>query len=231
VAEKDAEGFFSPVTGPMFSSEDFDADQFLPNGTFFVSHAATIGFGWNTQLVPDGLDGYEDLLSDDFADGKIGIVEPAAEAQADWYTYIEEQFGEEYLDRLAELNPRVYPGGTAIIEALTSGEIYATPYASATIADTIEKGAPVDWELPETAWGTLFDTTVLDSAPHPNAAQVLANFILTESGQTAVSTNYVAVMPNIEVSLLDIGDIRKQPPSMTAEAITAFQEAWRERFL
>jgi iron(III) transport system substrate-binding protein len=230
VADKDTEGFFTAVTGPNFDSDDFDRDKYNPDGTWFVSHAATIGYGWNTELFPDGLTGYEDLLTDELAGGKIGIIEPGGEAQLDWYTYIEEEFGAEYLEELAALEPRIYAGGTAVIEALTSGEIFATPYASPTIRAAIESGAPLDWALPDTAWGTLFDSVVLESAPHPAAAQVLADFMLTEEGQTALATDYVAVMPGIETSLVEIDAIRSQPGALTPEAVTAGQEAWRELF-
>jgi iron(III) transport system substrate-binding protein len=230
VSEKDAEGFFTDVTGPNFEGDDFDRATYNPDGTWFVSHAATIGYGWNTELWPDGLSGYEDLLTEELAGGKIGVVEPGGEAQLDWYTYIEEEFGEDYVEELAALDPRIYAGGTAIIEALTSGEIFATPYASPTIRAAIESGAPLDWDLPEKAWGTLFNSVVLESSPHPAAAQVLANFMLTEEGQTALATDYVAVMPEVEVSLLPIDSIRSQPGAMTPDAIAAAQEEWRQLF-
>lgn len=230
IDEKDAEGFFTEVTGPNFDSDDYDRDRFNPDGTAFVSHAATIGYGWNTELWPDGLSGYEDLLDPGLSGGKIGVVEPGGEAQLDWYTYIEEEFGEEYVEALAAQKPRIYAGGTAIIEALTSGEIFATPYASPTIRAAIENGAPLDWDLPEKAWGTLFKSVILESSPHPAAAQVLANFMLTEEGQTALSTDYVSVMPDIEASLLPIDAIRPQPGAMTPEAVAEAQEEWRELF-
>lgn len=230
IAEKDVEGFFTEVSGPNFESADFDRAKYNPDGTWFVSHAATLGFGWNTELFPEGLEGYEDLLTDELAGGKIGIVEPGGEAQLDWYTYIEEEFGEDYIKDLAAQEPRIYAGGTAIIEALTSGEIFATPYASPTIRAAIENGAPLDWDLPAKAWGTLFDSVVLESAPHPAAAQVLANFMLTKEGQTALATDYVSVMPDIDASLLPIDSIRSQPGALTPEAIAEAQEEWRALF-
>lgn len=230
VSEKDGEGFFTAVTGPNFDSDGYDRDKYNPDGTWFVSHAATIGYGWNTELWPDGLSGYEDLLDPELAGGKIGVVEPGGEAQLDWYTYIEEEFGEDYIKDLAAQEPRIYAGGTAIIEALTSGEIFATPYASPTIRAAIENGAPLDWDLPAKAWGTLFDSVVLESAPHPAAAQVLANFMLTKEGQTALATDYVSVMPDIDASLLPIDSIRSQPGALTPEAIAEAQEEWRALF-
>lgn len=223
-------GFFTPVEGPNFESEDFDADEFLlADGEYFISHASTIGLGWNTELLPDGVETYEDLLDPELAGGKIGIPEASAEALVDFYMYLEELYGEGFLEDLAAQEPRIYSGGSAIIEALSSGEIAVSPYTSPTIVDSIDAGAPLDWLLPEVAWATLFDTAVLSSAPHPAAAQVLADFILSPEGQTAVGTNYVAVMPDVEGSLKDIDDVRRQP-EITVDEVTAYQQRWRELF-
>jgi iron(III) transport system substrate-binding protein len=227
---KAGSGFFTPVVGPTFESEDFAADEFLlADGEYFISHASTIGIGWNTDLLPDGVDGYEGLLDPELAGGKIGIPEASAEALVDFYMYMEELYGDDYLADLAAQEPRIYPGGSAILEALASGEIAASPYTSPTIVDSIDAGAPLDWELPDVAWATLFDTAVLSSAPHPAAAQVLADFILSPEGQVAVGTNYVAVMPGVEGSLLDIDDVRRQP-EITVEEVTAYQQEWRDLF-
>ncbi len=56
------------------------------------------------------------------------MIEPTAPSIVDFYLWLEETFGEEYVEQLAALAPRIYPSSLPIGEALGSGEISATPY-------------------------------------------------------------------------------------------------------
>lgn len=226
-------GNLVPVTGPMFESEEFNADKYLIDDTYFVSHAMTGGLAWNTDLYPDGLEEFDDLLDPKLAGGKIGVVEASNTSLADFYVSLEEAFGEEFVEKLAAQEPRVYAGGTAIIEALSSGEIAATNYGSPTIGASIEAGAPLDWTLTdEPGWGVLFRTHVLKTAPHPAAAQVLANFALTTEGQEALGRDYVSVIGGIDGALdKSIDDLRPQDPEvLTADFVADYQTKWRGLF-
>jgi iron(III) transport system substrate-binding protein len=46
-----------------------------------------------------------------------------------------------------------------------------------------KKGAPVDWIKMEPATGTLSVISIHKNAPHPNAAKLLVDFILSKEGQ------------------------------------------------
>jgi iron(III) transport system substrate-binding protein len=226
-------GNLVPVTGPMFEAEEFNADSYLIEDTYFVSHAMTGGLAWNTDLYPEGLKDFDDLLDPSLAGGKIGVIEASNSSLVDFYVSLEEAFGEEYVEKLAAQEPRVYSGGTAIIEALSSGEIAATSYGSPTIKASIEAGAPLDWTLTEEpGWGVLFRTHVLKTAPHPAAAQVLANFALMPEGQKALGRDYVSVIPGAEGSLdKNIDDLRPQDPELlTADFVAEYQQKWRGLF-
>ena len=51
---------------------------------------------------------------------------------------------------------------------------------------------------PTTAWGARFYGGIVDTAPHPNAAQVLTNFMVTRPGQESLVFNEsVAVLPDV----------------------------------
>ena len=58
------------------------------------------------------------------------MIEPTAPSIVDFYLWLEETYGEEYVEQLAALEPRIYPSSLPIGEALASGEISASPYAA-----------------------------------------------------------------------------------------------------
>jgi iron(III) transport system substrate-binding protein len=96
--------------------------------------------------------------------------------------------------------------------------------------DIKAKGAPVAWKIPDTAWGARFFGGIVDSAPHPNAAQLFANYLVTKEGQTAnVFNESVSVLPDIPGTGAPITAIRRAP-SYTPEEVTAYQDEWRQLF-
>ncbi|WP_116996921.1 ABC transporter substrate-binding protein [Desertimonas flava] len=231
VVQADTDGYYVDHAGPAFENPDYDQETGTPNGTYFKSNAVIFGFGWNTDEVPDGLTGYADLLDPSLADGRVGVVEAANETLVDFYVYLEEEMGEEYVADLAAQNPRIYPGAAAINEALASNEIAAAVYTGASLRDTQAEGAPVDFAYPETIFGANFWGGVLSSAPNPNAAQVLADFMVTQSGQEALARNGASVLPGVGGTETEIENVRQQDlDQLTPDFVTEYIAEWRELF-
>ena len=88
-----------PTASPQIAGlGDYDAAQYVHEGNIFEVGAAVLTFAWNTELVPDGLTDYPDLLDPSLAGGKIGVPDPAiGPALVDFYLWLEESFGEEYV--------------------------------------------------------------------------------------------------------------------------------------
>ena len=221
------DGHIIPITGPAFSEADYDP-ALIHADTYFEPSAVVFGYGWNTNNVPDGLSDMTDVLNPEF-EGKIGVVEPSLEALVDFWKYLEEQYGEDFVTQLADLNPRIYPGAGPLREALASGEISVSTYNSP-MPDLEAQGAPVAWTIPETAWGARFYGGIVDTSPHPNAAQVLTDFMVTRPGQESLVFNEsVAVLPDIPNTGAEISSVRVAP-KYTPEEITEYQEYWRGLF-
>jgi len=222
-----ADGHIIPMTGPAFSDPEYDP-ALKHDDTYFEVSAVVFGYGWNTNDVPDGLSDMTDVINPEF-EGKIGVVEPSLEALVDFWKYLEEQYSEEFVTQLADLNPRIYPGAGPLREALASGEISVSTYNSP-MPDLEAQGAPVAWTIPETAWGARFYGGIVDSSPHPNAAQVLANFLVTRAGQEALVFNEsVAVLPDVPGTGAEIDSVRVAP-KYTPEEIAEYQAYWRGLF-
>ena len=228
------QGWFLEPVGPQLTGEgDYDADQYVHEGNHFEVGAAVLTFAWNTGAFEAGLESYEDLLDPGLSGGKIGVIEPAAPSIVDFYLWLEENFGEEYVEGLAAQEPRIYPSSLPMGEALIAGEIFAASFgAPAQLEPAKASGAPIDYAIdPVGAWGARYFGMLLDSGDNPNCAQLLGDFMVTAEGQELVVGVAASILPDIPGTLLTNEDVREQDLSkLTPEAVSAYQEKWNSLF-
>jgi iron(III) transport system substrate-binding protein len=228
--QRGAEGWFVAPVGPAFDDPAFDRAANVSDLGFFTSSAAVLTFGWNTELYPTGLTDYEGLLDPELAGGRIGVIEPSAPSIVDFWLYLEENYGEDYVTQLAAQEPRIYPSSLPMAQALTSGEISAGNFVQV-LTDEQAEGAPVESGLADQVWGARFNTAILNIAPHPNAAQVLANFLITEPGQEAIARKAASVLPDVPGAVTTVDAVRVQDLSiLTPEFVADYQAKWNSLF-
>jgi iron(III) transport system substrate-binding protein len=228
-----AGSFLAPVAPELTGKGAYDAKQYVHEGNYFETNAAVLTFGWNTQLYPKGMTDYPGLLDPALAGGKIGVIEPTAASIVDFYLWLEEKFGADYVTKLAAQKPRIYPSALPMAEALASGEIAAGSFvAPLSLVPKKAQGAPVDFKIsPVGAWGARYYGMLLKSGPHPNAAQLFANFMLTAKGQELITPAAGSVLPNIPGTLITNDKVRLQDPSkLTPDAVTAYEAKWQKLF-
>jgi iron(III) transport system substrate-binding protein len=227
------QGWFLPVAGAELTGQgDYDAGQYVHDGNFFEVGAAVLTFAWNDDLFGVGVTDYADLLNAELS-GKLAVIEPTAPSIVDFYLWLEETFGEDYVKQLAELQPRIYPSALPIGEALAAGEVAASPYAAPSTLEPLKgQGAPVEYGIsPSGAWGARFFGMILETAPHPNAGQLFANHMVTPEGQEIIAKGGGSVQPDIPGTLITNEDVRKQDLSkLTPEAVAAYQAKWNSMF-
>ncbi|OAH63930.1 hypothetical protein AYJ66_08385 [Dietzia cinnamea] len=233
----DEGGYSVPVVAPALDNPDYRAGEGVLEDTFFVTSATSIGLAWNTSAVPAGLDSPDDLLDPRFK-GKVGVVNPAGfPAVVHIYRRMDVDYGAGYVEELAGVAPRIYSSAPAVTQALASGEIWAAPGASMDVLLERGKGAPVDFALPDEPIGIPFYSHVLAAAPNPNAAQVLADFLVTPEGQAALSKDYIAALPGIPGTGVEGSDVIAQdldladPATLEPAAVTAYVDRWEQLFL
>ena len=225
---KQTAGYFTPLRMPALDEPDYNKAANVTGDTFVVD-GAVLTYGWNTKLHPAGLKGYEDIL-DPSLKGKVGVVKPSAVPFVDFYLYLEKNYGADYVKKLAAQNPQIYPSSLPMAQALTSGEIAAATFVQP-LVDEKAAGAPVDWGLANPAWGSLFMGVVLSAAPHPQAGQLLANFLITPEGQAAIARKAAAVLPGVEGAVGTTSTIAKQDlTALTPQRVTEFQQTWNSQF-
>jgi iron(III) transport system substrate-binding protein len=228
--QRGAEGWFVAPVGPAFDDPAYDRSANVSDTGYFTSSAAVLTFGWNTDQYPTGLTDYSDLLDPELAGGRIGVIEPAAPSIVDFWLYLEENYGEDFVTQLAAQEPKIYPSSLPMAQALTSGEISAGSFVQV-LVDEKEQGAPVESGLADQVWGARFNTSILQVAPHPNAAQVLANFIITEPGQEAIARKAASVLPDVAGTVTTVDKVRVQDLSILTEDFVAdYQAKWNDLF-
>jgi iron(III) transport system substrate-binding protein len=223
-------GWFVPATGPDFDTAAYNKSVSYHQGDYFEVGAAVLTFGWNTQLYPKGLKDYTDLLDPALKGGKIGVIKPSASSIVDFYLYLEQNYGADFVAKLAAQKPRIYPSSLPMGQALASGEISAASFVQVQ-TDAKKTGAPVDSGLAAQAWGARFFGMILKTAPHPNAAQLLADFMITREGQGAVMRLASSVLPNIPGTVTSDDKVRRQDLTLlTPDKVAAYQAKWNSLF-
>jgi iron(III) transport system substrate-binding protein len=219
---------FEAPRGPAFDAPEYNRAEHVIENRYFVVDAAVLTFAWNTKRFSGTLKDYSDLIDPALANGKIGIAPADGAARVDFYQYLEENYGKDFVQKLAAQRPRVYPSALPMAQALSSGEIAAATMVEPQV-DEQKAGAPVEWGLANPAWGARFHGALLKSGPHPNAAQVLANFMITREGQQAIARKAASVLPDIPGAVAETKDVRKSP-NLSADQVREYQEKWNEMF-
>lgn len=236
VREQAAKGAFLKLTAsPQLKGlGDYDAAQYVHDDLFFETGAAVLTFGWNTDLVPDGLSDYPDLLDPELAGGRIAVPDPAVgPALVDFYLWLVDNFGDDYLEKLAAQKPRIYPSALPIAEALSSGEVYASAYAGpAQLVPAAANGAPVDFGISDSgARGARYFAMIPAGTNSPNAAQLFADFLVTEEAQQLSQQNIGSVLPEIKGAVITNDRVRHLDLEATAPGpAAAFVEKWNALF-
>lgn len=217
VDKQGAAGRWTMPTGPDFDAAAYDKSTNMNEHGSFVTTAVVYAIGWNTQLVPDGIKSYDDLLNPKFK-GKIGLNDPATSpVVVDFYRYVEGQTSPSFLSDVAKLKPQVFPSVLQIAQNLTSGQL-AVGIAVAPLVDEKADGAPVDYMVPKPAWGARFYASILKSAPHPAAAQLLADFMVTSAGQAKIARKTASVLPGTPGAVTSVADVRKIDSAFLTDA-------------
>jgi iron(III) transport system substrate-binding protein len=126
---------------------------------------------------------YEELLNP-FWKNKM-IVE---KDKIDWFTAMLQIMGREkgvrYMRELSKQNPMLRIGQTLITQLVAAGEASLQVNSNAVTVNRLkQKGAPIDWIAPGPLPGLMVGVGLTAQAPHPAAARLFVDFLLSKEGQ------------------------------------------------
>jgi iron(III) transport system substrate-binding protein len=187
------------------SIADLDPAALLPHREWIGDRLNLITAAYNTNLIkPAELPkSYEDLLDPRWK-GKLGIDGE----DSVWFGAVIAALGEERGERIFRqlvrgngLSPR--RGHTLLTNLVISGEV---PLALTTYQYRIEQikksGAPIDWTVIPPAITRFLGTGVARRAPHPNAAILFLDFMLSDAQPLLLDRDFTPT--NMKVKPLQI---------------------------
>ncbi len=187
---------------------------------------------YNTNMVKTNPRNYEDFTRPEF-DGALGVpVVDGSPITTAWWDFLRTTYPG-YWERIAKLKPRVYASSVPLAQAVASGEVAATILASpGAVAALINRGAPVKMVAPDKVYGMDLMVGLMKASRRPNAARVLANYLFSNEGQTAINGGGlgIAIRPNIPGAMPAMSIIASDPRVETPEKLKKVVADWKTTF-
>ncbi len=182
-------GFFAPYKSPEASAipEGFKD----PVGNWVSYYVNTMVTAYNTKLVSsqDAPKRWEDLLNPKWK-GKIAFFGEEYEWYANFLKVVGRERGLDFMRRFAQQDLQYRGGHTQMVQLMAAGEfpLLAVAYAPR-VSVTKERGAPVDWVAMDPVFSIPIGMGMYKSAPHPNAAKLYIDFMLSKEVQQDIWVN------------------------------------------
>lgn len=163
---------------------------FDPDGYWTAVYIMPNVIAYNTRMVKrnEVPKTDEDLLQPKWK-GKMGMDHTKPE----WFAWKLKRMGEEkglaYMKKLGAQEFRLYAGLSVVTNLLAAGEfpLVLNTYLH-NVEDIKRKGAPVDWIAQDPIFTKFQPLGIGSKAPHPNAAKLFTDFMLSEEGQKVIAS-------------------------------------------
>ena len=187
---------YDPPEAAGYPAATKDKEKF-----FTAIYARNFVMGYNTAVVPekDRPKDWPDLLDPKWK-GRFGMDEEEFE----WYGTLIDYWGREkagkYMKALSAQQPTLRRGHNLLAQLLAAGEFPLAIVFPFEVEQLKRRGAPVDWSNTSDPIVTSINVVALSTkAPHPNAAKLLINYILSEEGQNIIkSVSRVPIRPGVK---------------------------------
>jgi iron(III) transport system substrate-binding protein len=212
---------------------DLPAWAIPPHRRWFGTRAALWVTGYNTGKVkreelPATLEG--------FAEPKWKGRLALEATDSDWMYGVVQFMGEvrglDFFRKLAALKPEMRKGHILVAQLVAAGELQVCPTVYSGNADSIkEKGGPIDWVAVEPLVGRPQALALARSAPHPHAALLFADFVLSPEGQKLLADMGRNPSSRTQTTLLDRHKYVMIDPIKWIDAAPRWEKLWSEMFL
>jgi iron(III) transport system substrate-binding protein len=188
----------------VFTKKGFFAKYHSPQRKFYPEflkdaegywtdmYANRIVIAYNTNLVSsqEAPKIWADLLDPKWK-GKMGLP-PNREA---WFANMLKVWGEEkgleYMKKLAEQDLQWRAGATLNAQLVAAGELHIGLLLYNNRIESLKaKGAPIEWVALVPIYVELHPLAVSAHAPHPNAARLFIDYVLSKEGQEIIASVY-----------------------------------------
>ena len=214
-------------------ASDLPPQAIPPHRSWYPDRLNFFVVGYNTQKVqrseiPATYEGFTDPKWK----GRIGLEATDAEWMATLIKTWGEARGMEFFRKLSALKPDVRKGHVLLAELVAAGEVPVglTMYNS-NIVSLKRKGAPIDFVPVQPVAARPQGIGVARNAPHPNAALLFADFVLSPEGQrlfeslgrVPASTKVKSELNNFPFTLIEPDTVLDEAPK--------WEKLWNELFI
>jgi iron(III) transport system substrate-binding protein len=171
-------------------SNSFYPKEFKEDGFWTTVYYNVYVTGYNTRLVAAGAlpKTYNDLLDPKWK-GKLMMEGTKAEWFAGMLQIMGQERGLKYMRELAKQQPSPREGHELLAQLVVAGEgVIDVNIPAASVERMKERGAPIDWTALGDSPAVMVGTGLAAQAPHPNAAKVFLDFVLSREGQKLMQT-------------------------------------------
>src|SRR5690606_210222 len=128
--------------------------ELINNDYYFPSNTWIWGTVWNTDIVPEGIKTYEDLLKPELK-GKLVLADPRlGGVNAAFVDWMYNTLGEDFLRKLGEQDLTIVDSNVGALDRLAAGEFGVVIPTNKNNPDPlIAQGAPLQFGAPDvTSW-------------------------------------------------------------------------------
>jgi iron(III) transport system substrate-binding protein len=209
-----------------------------PDGYYYTTSANPTVMVYNTNLVSaaDAPTNWPDLVDPKWK-GKVAISHPGySGSTGSWAVMMKKLYGSEFFEKLEEQDPLI---GRSLIDpptVVTAGERSIGISSLATVTRLKLSGNPIEIVYPtDGAKLTLSGSSVLANAPHPNAAQLFMNYLLSvpaaelmvEQGQQPLRPEVAPPEGTKALDEIPLGDLTQEE---VVNGIPEIIVEWRDVF-
>ena len=230
---------------PPRAAAHYPAELKDPNGYWTASNLYFLTVAANTNRVkPDQMPrSFADLLDPRWKGQMAWTSELAPQGPPGFIhnilTVMGEHDGMDYLRRFAAQEPVfVAASPRAVLDQVIAGEYsMGVMMYNHHAAISAGKGAPVQWLRIEPLVGLQSMVAILKDAPHPNAARVMEEFILSPEGQKVMADNdYLPADPDVAARIAELKpqaghfEVDLIPPQMVHDDLPRWRSIFHEVF-
>lgn len=178
------EGLLIPYYTPY--QEIYEKKYMDPDKHWMPMFHLILTFVYNTKEIKEPPKTWQELLEPKWK-GKLGIEDTDESWLINFSKFWGEAKAKDYFTRLGKQDMRVVHGHSVMMQMLVAGDVAATPtqYLHQAIAEK-QKGAPINFAIMDPMVDALEAITLLKHAPHPHAALLFIDYVVSKEAQTLI---------------------------------------------
>lgn len=196
---------------------------------------------WNGEFVEFHGKTYGDVVKA-VQPGRFSIGDAAhSESQLSTYVGLRQIYGIGFFADIANKKPAfIYRSEVSAQRVLTGQDLFALGGGAARVMHADEKGAKLKILYPSEGFTLLPQTTfILKATPHPNAAKLWIDFVLSEQGQSIISrrealisgrSGFTSSLPDWVPEFGAVKVIKIDWSQMNAERLKQYRSEWETIF-